>query len=324
VEDDMGAVAGPQGRRGALTGLLASAALAAFSMAGCTSSTAPPSTTTSSAITSPAGGAAAAGGGQAGVGQAGVGQAGVGQAGGGQAGATVCRNLLATSEVRAQVLAAQQRFSGLQQIEELPLDLYYGTCAGVQYAAVDFGPAPGAPLRVQVASQDDGSAMQYFAQAPDGTWHHVGADGFPRDPRGCAVVGALPAGLARLWHGCPATTTQLGGIVYLATTGWNAHDPVSQPADAVLSGDSTLGLTAMHWPTWSLSSAVGTGTGWVDDCRPTCASGTRISAPVKVTLTRPAVVCNRMFFTRIELLWTAAVPVGTPRDWVWRSTAPTC
>jgi hypothetical protein len=80
--------------------------------------------------------------------------------------------------------------------------------------------------------------------------------------------------------------------VYLAANGWSAASPVFAPKSVAVSADSSFYLESMTW-TWSTTRAIGTGTGTVNTCQPDCAEGKHISAPIKVTLSKPQPVCGR-------------------------------
>jgi hypothetical protein len=106
-------------------------------------------------------------------------------------------------------------------------------------------------------------------------------------------------------------------VVYLAeggsVTGTAEHAPAC-PAGCVLSGDSTTSMWDMTWTTWNSVTAVGAGTEKLDDCTPNCAAGTQHAVPVKVTLSRPVVVCTggagRWFWTRVSFTWPKGLPAA--------------
>jgi hypothetical protein len=104
-------------------------------------------------------------------------------------------------------------------------------------------------------------------------------------------------------------------VVYLAeggsVTGTFVHAPGCRP-DCVLSGDSTASLSDMAWSTWDSTEAVGTGTEQLDDCNPNCAAGTLHSVPVRVTLSKPVLVCAAGQATRLWTQVTFRWPGGLP------------
>jgi hypothetical protein len=253
------------------------------------------------------------------AGAAGTGTVATGSSGGS---GSACRNLAASATIKQAVTAAHRAYSHLVHIQPEPGAFYYGSCAGVQYAGVVFQAGPGAGQAEAVGLQDDGSAMQYY-QAQAGTpWRHVASDSLPRDPRGCAAIGALPAALSTLWAGCPLPGS--AGTAPAVPSLMSLGNPVQRPASAVLSGDSTLGLQAMSWTGWGTTTATGSGTGWVDDCNPTCAAGTIHREPTQITLTSPATACGIRYFEQAELRWTATVPPGLPRLWAVALQQPIC
>ena len=247
--------------------------------------------------------------GASGTGASGAAGSGTGTSASGAPG-QACRNLVATPAVRQAVTLAHQAYSHLTHIRPEPGAFYYGSCAGVRYAAVVFQAGPGAGPAEAVGLQDDGSAMQYYRAQTGGPWQHLTADTLPRDPRGCAAIADIPAALTAAWASCPLPGS--GPADPAAPSLMSLGNPVRRPASAVLSGDSTLGLQAMSWAGWGTTTATGTGTGWVDECNPTCAAGTIQRQPIRITLTSPATACGVPYFGRAELRWTAAVPAGHP------------
>jgi hypothetical protein len=106
-------------------------------------------------------------------------------------------------------------------------------------------------------------------------------------------------------------------VVYLAeggsVGGTVVHAPACQ-AGCQLSGDGTTSLWDMTWTTWNSAVAVGAGTEKLDDCTPNCAAGTLHPVPVRVTLSRPAMVCvsgaGRWFWSRVSFIWPAGLPAA--------------
>ena len=142
-----------------------------------------------------------------------------------------------------------------------------------------------------------------------------------------ALAAALTAGLA----GCQSATSTVVGagfssaapparVVYLAeggsVTGTALHAPACQ-AGCPLSGDGTTSLWDMTWSTWNPDGAAGAGTEKLDDCTPNCAAGTLLPVPVKVTLSRPVMICTggpgTWFWTRVTFTWPAGLPEGVLR-----------
>ena len=112
--------------------------------------------------------------------------------------------------------------------------------------------------------------------------------------------------------------------VYLAADGWSAASPVFAPKNVAVSADSSFYLESMTW-TWSTTRAIGTGTGTVNTCEPDCANGKHISAPIKVTLSKPQRACGHDFFTKMVITWVARNPdPAEPRTSTLASGAPLC
>ncbi len=113
------------------------------------------------------------------------------------------------------------------------------------------------------------------------------------------------------------TASGPGSAVYLAEGGSVGGTVVRAPAckaGCQLSGDSTISLWDMTWRTWNSTVAAGTGTEKLDDCTPNCAAGTLHAVPVRVTLSRPVMVCvsgtGRWFWTRVSFTWPAGLPAA--------------
>jgi len=116
----------------------------------------------------------------------------------------------------------------------------------------------------------------------------------------------------------PASSTAASApLVYLAeggpVGGTVLHAPACK-AGCHLSGDGTTSLWDMTWATWNSAVALGAGTEKLDDCTPDCATGTLHAVPVRVTLSRPAMVCvagaGRWFWSRVSFTWPAGLPAA--------------
>jgi hypothetical protein len=147
---------------------------------------------------------------------------------------------------------------------------------------------------------------------------------------GSPHVAARPSGTARPSGSASAEPSMRGSAtpttpkVYLAANGWSATTPVFEPKSVAVSADSSFYLESMTW-TWSSTQAVGTGTGSVNTCQPDCATGKHISAPIKVTLTKPRQVCGHTFFTDMVITWVARNPdPSEPKTSTLASGAPLC
>ena len=84
-------------------------------------------------------------------------------------------------------------------------------------------------------------------------------------------------------------------------------------AGCPLSGDGTIVLYDMTWPTWTWSKAVGRGTEAIQSCIPSCGTGPQYTVAVTVTLTSPVRDCATP--GAAMYLWTKATfgwPDGLP------------
>ncbi|QHC32914.1 MULTISPECIES: hypothetical protein [unclassified Streptomyces] len=58
-----------------------------------------------------------------------------------------------------------------------------------------------------------------------------------------------------------------------------------RPTDFILAcGDGNSRLKGLNWTSWGAGGATGTGTNWVNDCKPYCAAGTFHPYPVVIRL----------------------------------------
>jgi hypothetical protein len=107
-------------------------------------------------------------------------------------------------------------------------------------------------------------------------------------------------------------------VAYLAQ-GQDLHgkmlfEPACNGFGCALSGDSTVFLSKMTWPTWSETKAVGTGIDKIDGCNPDCAAGPVYSVATVVTLSNPVKVCSSSGAP--HMVWTRAsfrFPHGLPK-----------
>jgi hypothetical protein len=147
--------------------------------------------------------------------------------------------------------------------------------------------------------------------------------------RSVLILVAFTAALTMLATGCGGSSSTVivnaaatsspaqPRVVYLAEGGVVSGTVLDAPAckaACVLSGDSTIALRDMAWPTWNSTVAVGTGTEQLDDCTPNCAEGTLHAVPVTVTLSRPVKVCvagaGKWFWTRVTFTWPNGLPAA--------------
>ena len=92
----------------------------------------------------------------------------------------------------------------------------------------------------------------------------------------------------------------------------NCLKPKFEPKDVIIAcGDASLGARGMTWSSWTQKSAVGTGTGQINDCNPDCVHGTTKTAPMELRLSKPQKCSNgRRVFSKLRFTWTAGAPVG--------------
>lgn len=85
-----------------------------------------------------------------------------------------------------------------------------------------------------------------------------------------------------------------------------------KPINVIIAcGDASLGAREMTWSSWTRKSALGTGTGQVNDCNPDCVHGTTKTAPMQLLLTKPRTCSNgQRLFTKLRYTWTSGAPVG--------------
>jgi hypothetical protein len=92
----------------------------------------------------------------------------------------------------------------------------------------------------------------------------------------------------------------------------NCAKPKFKPRNVIIAcGDASLGAREMAWSSWNRKTALGTGTGQVNDCRPDCVHGTTKDAPMQLLLSHPRTCSNgRRLFTKLRYTWTSGSPVG--------------
>jgi hypothetical protein len=134
---------------------------------------------------------------------------------------------------------------------------------------------------------------------------------------GCGSATSSAADTALSSTAAASTAPAPGAVVYLAEGGSVGGTVVHAPAcetDCQLSGDSTAWLFNMTWTSWNSTVATGSGTEKLDDCTPNCAAGTLHAVPVRVTLSRPVMVCvsggGKWFWTRLSFTWPAGLPAA--------------
>jgi hypothetical protein len=87
-----------------------------------------------------------------------------------------------------------------------------------------------------------------------------------------------------------------------------------KPANVILAcGDASFGATGMTWSSWTRKSALGTGTGQLNDCKPNCAQGKTKTAPIQLRLGKPVRCSNgKRIFAKVRYTWTQGAPAKFP------------
>ena len=83
------------------------------------------------------------------------------------------------------------------------------------------------------------------------------------------------------------------------------------PADISNCGDGAVGLTRLHWTSWTSHLASGYGTYFLNDCTPTCVAGHFHTYPALVALWGSAAVKGRPSerkYTQMTLIFTGKRP----------------
>jgi hypothetical protein len=104
------------------------------------------------------------------------------------------------------------------------------------------------------------------------------------------------------------------------------HAQVRPGSFTLACADGNSYLAHLSWSSWAASSASGTGTQMINDCKPYCAAGTFRSYPVDVVFWRSEPVPGRpsqRYFSRVTLLYPGARPpassggkeVNGPQTW---------
>jgi len=75
-------------------------------------------------------------------------------------------------------------------------------------------------------------------------------------------------------------------------------------------------LEGLRWTSWSDREAVGSGTMTGVVCEPTCAQGTKISAPATITLSRPVACPAGRFFDRGRIQVESNDPAAQSTSWL--------
>ena len=132
----------------------------------------------------------------------------------------------------------------------------------------------------------------------------------------CAVKAGLMLGLAAIISVTVATADANGPVAQESGKRplliSNCRKAKFKPINVIIAcGDASLGAREMTWSSWTHKSALGTGTGQINDCKPDCAGGTTKTAPMQLFLTKPRKCSNgKRLFSKLRYTWTSGAPVG--------------
>jgi len=137
-------------------------------------------------------------------------------------------------------------------------------------------------------------------------------------PSTAAQSTAAPSPVSSATEAAPsasASVTQAATDTYIAPGQSLSGGPLYQPRCAQgcqLSGDATAYLYTMTWSSWTIGSAVGSGTYKLDSCDPNCAAGTVYPVPVVATFSKPVKACSgnvtRWYWTRASFTFPKGLP----------------
>jgi hypothetical protein len=119
--------------------------------------------------------------------------------------------------------------------------------------------------------------------------------------------------IALLLASIPAAPAAAAEHVYVAP-GFSAGGAVYRPSKFWASGDATLLFRSIRWSHYGRHSASGAATGEINDCEPDCADGQMHPYPARIDLGGVKRTCGRLFYTRLHIRWTHAVPPGLKRS----------
>jgi hypothetical protein len=131
----------------------------------------------------------------------------------------------------------------------------------------------------------------------------VAVGGAAASPRGVAADNASA-------HAATTALTASARAPKFVLLGCN-NDAEVAPSGWSNCGDGAVGLTRLHWTSWTSHLASGYGTYFLNDCTPTCAGGHFHSYPALVTLWGSAAVKGRPTerkYTQMTLIFTGKRP----------------
>jgi len=95
------------------------------------------------------------------------------------------------------------------------------------------------------------------------------------------------------------STQSSSGPIYVSACGYGENQ---KPDGITLAcADGGISVDGMKWNSWGGDSAAGTGIFHRNLCEPSCADGTYIEVPVKVTVSVPILVKKKMMYSQVYL-----------------------
>jgi hypothetical protein len=127
-----------------------------------------------------------------------------------------------------------------------------------------------------------------------------------------ALAAALFVCLLVTASAATAATTQ----VLLPGCGGSDHARYKPRSVVVTCGDGGFQVVKLKWSAWGKTSASGTGTAKVNNCKPSCAGGKFESFPVTLTLGKPKTCTafgSKREFARLTYSFPGKHPAGAKR-----------
>src|SRR5690349_11530673 len=92
----------------------------------------------------------------------------------------------------------------------------------------------------------------------------------------------------------------------------NCNKPKFEPANLIFTcGDASFSASAVTWNSWGHQTALGSGTGQLNDCNPDCASGKVKTGPLSISASKPQTCkSGRKVYSKLSWTWTSGPPVG--------------
>jgi hypothetical protein len=125
-----------------------------------------------------------------------------------------------------------------------------------------------------------------------------------------ASTAGAPAGSASPAHAATTALTASAAGPKFVLLGCDNHAEVA-PSDISNCGDGAVGVTRLHWTSWTSHLASGYGTYFLNDCTPTCVAGHFHTYPALVALWGSAAVKGgppERKYTQMTLIFTGKRP----------------